>query len=168
MGYCNAALKDYWYHGGSCSKACAARSTDLSNSSGLRDPAGVRHASDSVNGTYDSEIFTTEALRVLREHGSAADVPGLYIYLAYQNVHTTVQERTTISGQQPFQAPCATVDEYYSHAATDAVKVLGAMVSDETLTRSDYSCVGLTLWHAGDRAGLRDRQCDGGAQSRRP
>lgn len=141
VGYYNAALKDYWYHGGTCSKACAARSTDLSNSSGLRDPAGVRHASDSVNGTYDSEIFTAEALRVLREHGSSADVPGLYIYLAYQNVHTTAQVKTTVSGQQPFQAPCATVDEHYSHAATDAVKVLGAMVSDESVARCDDPCV---------------------------
>ena len=52
------------------------------------------------------------------------------MYLAYQNVHTTAQKRTTISGQQPFQAPCATVDEHYRYTTNDAVKVLGAMVTE--------------------------------------
>ena len=82
VGYYNAALRDYWFHGGSCSKGCPAHSTDLSNSSGLNDPAGVRPASDSVNGTYDADIFTAEALRVLQEHGGSAadDVSGLYMY----------------------------------------------------------------------------------------
>ena len=82
VGYYNAALRDYWFHGGSCSKGCPAHSTDLSNSSGLNDPAGVRPASDGVNGTYDADIFTAEALRVLQEHGGSAadDVPGLYMY----------------------------------------------------------------------------------------
>ena len=132
VGYYNAALEDYWFHGGSCSKQCAASSTDLSNSSGLNDAEGVRHADTAVNGTYDSEIFTAEALRLLRGHGSAmdADAASLYIYLAFQNVHTTAQRQTTISGRQPFQAPCETVDGLYSHAATDAVKVLGSMVTE--------------------------------------
>ena len=88
LGYYNAALRDYWFHGGSCSKGCPAHSTDLSNSSGLNDPAGVRPASDSVNGTYDADIFTAEALRVLQEHGGSAadDVPGLYMYATSRHI----------------------------------------------------------------------------------
>jgi arylsulfatase A-like enzyme len=81
FGYYNAALKDYWFHGGTCSKACNPFSTDLSNSSGISDPAGVRHASDAANGTYDQQLFTTEAVRLVRQHGMARG--GLYLYLAY-------------------------------------------------------------------------------------
>ena len=45
-------------------------------------------------------------------------------------MHTTGQDKSTVSGRQPFQAPCETVDQIYGHAATDAVKVLGSMVTE--------------------------------------
>ena len=45
-------------------------------------------------------------------------------------MHTTGQDPSTVSGRQPFQAPCETVDQVYGHAATDAVKVLGSMVTE--------------------------------------
>ena len=55
-----------------------------------------------------------------------------YIYLAYQNVHTTAQSSATLSGEQPFQAPCRTVEgiSQYRHTAFDTYKVLGAMVTE--------------------------------------
>ena len=40
------------------------------------------------------------------------------------------QNPATLSGSQPFQAPCATVDELYSTTAEDCYKVLGAMVTE--------------------------------------
>ena len=96
FGYYAAALRDYWYHGGGSN--CKANSssppphnsyiTDLSNSSGTN----VLPAADAVNGTYDSALFTAEAVRIINEHaararankGTDAKTSGLYIYLAYQ------------------------------------------------------------------------------------
>ena len=156
FGYYAAALADYWWHGSPSKARCNLTipfCTDLSNSSGLLDPDGVMPASPSVNGTYDQELFSAEAVRLIeqaaaeashsaststrtrtrtgtRTGSSTGGRAGTYIYLAYQNVHTTSQNPATLSGSQPFQAPCATVDELYSTTAEDCYKVLGAMVTE--------------------------------------
>merc|ERR1719397_1575452 len=56
FGYYNAALKDYWYHGGTspgCKLNSSIYTTDLSNSTGANVSAGVKPAHNSLNGTYD-------------------------------------------------------------------------------------------------------------------
>lgn len=138
FGYYAAALTDYWYHGDPSAKRCMAAGnaslpgrtyfTDLSNSSGAYKAAGVRPGdAPGVNGTYDQELFTREAVRLIASRGAAQS---MYIYLAYQNVHTTAQDKDTVSGAQPLHAPCKTVDELYEDTADDTFKVMGAMVTE--------------------------------------
>ena len=45
-------------------------------------------------------------------------------------VHTTAQNKETVSGAQPLHAPCSTVDDLYADTATDTFKVMGAMVTE--------------------------------------
>ena len=131
------------YHGGNAPR-CKPNATsvqyftDLSNSSGAGVADGVQHAPASVNKTYDSLLFTQEAVRQIREHG---DDPhrGLYLYLAFQNVHSTAQNAATISGRQPLHAPCSVVDELYGHTPGDTYKVMGGM-----LTMLDYGVGNVT------------------------
>ena len=138
FGYYAAALGDYWYHGdpSKCpfsKNATKTYITDLSNSSGADLVEGIRPAdSPGVNGTYDQELFTAEAVRLIENHGgiTGENDQNLYIYLAYQNVHTTAQNKATPSGAQPLHAPCKTVDELYTDTASDTFKVMGAMVTE--------------------------------------
>lgn len=131
FGYYAAALKDYWYHfGGVNGRPCSANLvngvTDLSNST-LNE---VRHADNVLNGTYDTDLFAAEAVRLITARDPK--VP-LYIYLAFQAVHCAAQDQATVSGQQPLHAPCTTVDGVYSTTIEDTHKVQGAM-----LTELDY------------------------------
>jgi hypothetical protein len=129
FGYYNAALADYWYHGGGvfgCGNNSV--STDLSNSSGMNVSDGVQPADKRLNNTYDSELFGAEAVRLIRRAANSSS--GMYIYLAFQNVHKTDGEKHTISGDQAFQSPCNTVDSLYAHTALDSDKVLGGMVTE--------------------------------------
>jgi arylsulfatase A-like enzyme len=142
FGYYAAALGDYWYHGDpakcpAVENATKSFFTDLSNSSGAGIAEGVLPAdAPGVNGTYDQELFTAEAVRLIETYGGVGNNPrgatpqNLYIYLAYQNVHTTAQNKETVSGAQPLHAPCKTVDELYADTASDTHKVMGAMVTE--------------------------------------
>eukprot|EP00041_Stephanoeca_diplocostata_P000814 m.17077 g.17077 ORF g.17077 m.17077 type:complete len:629 (+) comp11147_c0_seq1:175-2061(+) len=145
FGYYNAALRDYWYHGGGVQGKCdVMNATDLSNSTGYMDADGVQHADSRVNGTYDQELFTTEAVRLINQHSAAlrhdtsinmknmdsTQINGLYIYLAYQNVHLASNK---IQAGGPMQAPCTTVDTHYMNMENDTYKLQGAM-----LTELDY------------------------------
>ena len=47
-----------------------------------------------------------EAVRIIEQHGDAE--AGLYLYVAFQNVHTAIQSAGSIAGHQPLHAPCAT------------------------------------------------------------
>jgi hypothetical protein len=159
FGYYAAALRDYWYHGGGlgCKYNGTAHNsyiTDLSNST----LSEVSHADDKVNGTYDQELFTAEAVRIIDAHaagaretnalnGGDAKSSGLYIYLAYQNVHCTAQSKATLSGAQPLHAPCTTVDTHYGKTALDTYKVMGSMI-----TELDYGVGNVTA--ALDASGL--------------
>ena len=113
------------YDGGGVQGNCnATYVTDLSNSTV---GAGVRHASKALNGTYNADVFTAEAVRLIRTHGGAKDNEGLYVYLAYQNVHSAAQSKDTLSGSHPLHAPCHTVDGLYSTTTPDTYKVMGSM-----------------------------------------
>lgn len=45
------------------------------------------------NGTYSTEIFAAEAVRILEEHASSKTTQPLFLYLAFQNVHWCVVRR---------------------------------------------------------------------------
>jgi arylsulfatase B/arylsulfatase I/J len=134
FGYYNAALQDYWYHSGGvfgCGNNSV--STDFSNSSGMNVSDGVQPADKRLNSTYDSELFGSEAVRLIRRAGNSSS--GMYIYLAFQNVHRAGDIRPHdskpgIPGGGAFQSPCNTVDSFYAHTALDSDKMLGAMVTE--------------------------------------
>lgn len=136
FGYYAAAQVDYWYHGagpqecgikgtgGNSGKPLAVGNiTDFSNST-ENHIAGAH----GLNGTYNEELFTQEAVRLIHGHADAlrggqlrAGTP-LYMYLAYHNVHGAVND------DAPQQAPRAVV-EMYNTTKLDTYKVQGAMVS---------------------------------------
>jgi arylsulfatase B len=133
-GYYAAALKDYWYHGNptacktsNCSEPGAgplcSSPTDLSNSSG---PTVAPADAPGVNGTYDEIVFTNEAVRLIR---GADPTKGFYMYLAYQNVHSTAQNPAILSGSHPIQAPCSVIDTYCEHIAADTYKAQGGALT---------------------------------------
>ena len=78
-----------------------------------------------VNGTYNQELFTAEAERLIALYGQAkngAKKP-LYLYLAYMNVHGASGPPGT-----GLQAPAATV-ALYNRTTYDQYKVAGAMLT---------------------------------------
>jgi arylsulfatase A-like enzyme len=139
FGYYAAALGDYWYHGnpggGHCKNVPPKFSTDLSNSTG----AAVAPAdAPGVNGTYDEALFTAEAVRHI---GAAEAAKGLYVYLAYQNVHSTAQNAANgLCGTHSIQAPCSTIDAHYATTALDTYKAHGG-----ALTALDYGVGNVTV-----------------------
>ena len=155
VGYYAAALRDYWYHGGgSCKRSKTSTvppapfTTDLSNSSGINDPAGVRAAdAPGINGTYDLDIFAADAVRRIEAHATAQAArraagqaeSGLYVYAAFQNVHCSAQDKSTPSGAMPLHAPCHEVDTIYATTTNDTYKVMGGMI-----TYLDYGVGNLT------------------------
>ena len=154
VGYYAAALADYWYHGnpGKCKVSAGLTApafvTDLSNSSGANEAAGVRPATaPGVNGTYDLDVFAADAVRRIEAHAAAQlkrraageMEAGLYVYAAFQNVHSTAQNPTTPSGSHPLHAPCHEVDTHYGTTRNDTYKVMGGM-----LTYLDYGVGNLT------------------------
>jgi hypothetical protein len=160
VGYYAAALKDYWYHGGGTCKPSAGVPeasflTDLSNSSGANVSDGVRPCdAPDVNGTYDLDVFAADAVRRIETHAAEQRARreagqaerGLYIYAAFQNVHSAVQDKSTPSGSHPLHSPCNEVDTHYASTTNDTYKVMGAM-----LTWLDFGFGNLT--EALDKAG---------------
>jgi hypothetical protein len=57
LGYYNAALSDYWYHGKADASCAGGWNTDLSNNTG-------EHISGATgtNGTYSTRLFTSYAV----------------------------------------------------------------------------------------------------------
>lgn len=67
--HCNTALADYWYHGGGVQgERNVVNATGLSNNTCYLDVNGVQHVNSSLNGTYDQDLFTNEAVRLIRSH----------------------------------------------------------------------------------------------------
>ncbi len=71
-------------------------------------------------------MFTNEAVRLIR---GADPTKGFYMYLAYQNVHSTAQNPAILSGSHPIQAPCSVIDTYYEHVAADTYKAQGGALT---------------------------------------
>eukprot|EP01046_Picozoa_sp_COSAG06_P039142 COSAG06_NODE_4589_length_4122_cov_1.697241_3_plen_308_part_00 len=137
FGYYAACQVDYWYHGAG-PQECGQKGvgghdgiplhvgniTDLSNSSAATDIQPAR----GFNGTYNEEMFTAEAERLIAKHatglrsGEIAAGAGFYLYLAYHNVHGATND---LASQQ---APQATVD-LYNTTKLDTYKVAGAQTS---------------------------------------
>eukprot|EP01006_Ploeotia_vitrea_P031042 TRINITY_DN63366_c0_g1_i1.p1 TRINITY_DN63366_c0_g1~~TRINITY_DN63366_c0_g1_i1.p1 ORF type:complete len:567 (+),score=65.36 TRINITY_DN63366_c0_g1_i1:53-1753(+) len=125
-GYYEAALADYWYHwAGACKKHQGYDVFDLSNTTG-KNIQGWQ----GVNGTYDQELFTREAVRHI--HNAADSGEPFFMYLAYQNVHAA-------GDAGPIQAPCSLIDDLYSTTEQDTYKAQGGM-----LTELDYGVGNVT------------------------
>lgn len=43
------------------------------------------------NGTYSAHLFTRQAEQVIRQHAASASSKPLFLYLAYQSVHSPLQ-----------------------------------------------------------------------------
>ena len=127
LGYYMACEADYWYHeasGGyppSCTMPGGGLPTDLSNSTAAAGDAGIRPASDLLNGTYNTHIFGDEAVRLVNAHDTSDP---FYMYLAVMAVHDGCGEAL---GKQ---APLGTVNEHYSTTVNDTYKVSGAMYTE--------------------------------------
>jgi arylsulfatase A-like enzyme len=126
LGYYHAAVSSYWHHGGE-GGGCVG--TDLSNSSGLNGAVSNADA-PGVNGTYTTELFTTEATRIIAAHDVARP---LYMYLAFEAVHDTGGKSNTAGGpcgekELSLQAPLPLVDKYAAQVTTDTYKVMTAMI----------------------------------------
>ena len=72
-------------------------------------------------------------MRLIQRHAAGApETKGLYIYLAYQNVHeacgTHVNGDPAAKGQG-LHAPCKLVDTFYARTPVDTYKVMGGMIS---------------------------------------
>jgi len=130
LGYYQAAQPDYWLHG-STESCCGSKEkplfcTDLSKSNGYMVADGVRGAPDALNGTYNSEIFTSEAVRIIQEHAAkmTETQKPLYLYVAFMNVHSTGG-----SSSLEIQAPCEVIDKHYSNTHEDTYKAMGGMLT---------------------------------------
>ena len=130
FGYYMACQADYWYHGasGGYPEQCNASSggafgtdlpTDFSNSTRAR----IRPAATRLNGTYNTRLLGSEAVRLVANHDPS--VP-LYMYLAFMAVHDACFNLTADLGKQ---APLATVQQYAT-TAHDTYKVAGAMYTE--------------------------------------
>ena len=123
---------DYWYHG-----ARGKSHPDKCGGVDFHDslPNEIRGASmkgpDSLNNTYDQEVFTRRAVAIIDGHAqqaAAAPAPPLFLYLAYHNVHDACEADRFTRG---LAAPLATV-ERYSTTILDTWKVQAAMTTELT------------------------------------
>jgi hypothetical protein len=133
LGYYAAALGDYWYHkgGAHCNGAAAnftARyPTDLSNSTTGAPPKGA--STELTNGTYNSLLFTQRAVETIGGC-SSGDRP-CFVYLAFQNVHSTAQSTANgLMGTHPIQAPCKTIETHYATTVLDTYKAHGGAITE--------------------------------------
>lgn len=118
LGYYDAAMQSYWYHGGKTSGCRDNFSTDLSNNTGPE----IAGADASANGTYSTRLFTQFAVDQITAHFSEAPSTPLYMYLAHEAVHDA-------SGNG-IQAPLGTVSLYDSKIIDDTAKVAAAAATE--------------------------------------
>lgn len=117
-------MSSYWYHGG---EGGGCEGTDFSNSTGLGKAVSPASRPD-LNGTYSTDAFTDEAVRLIENHD--AERP-LYMYIAYEAVHDAGGANVvrTPDGPGGCQAPLSIVNEYSSHVVSDTYKVQTAMLT---------------------------------------
>ena len=111
LGYYNAALADYWYHGRADPSCAGGWSTDLSNNSGTRISGAV-----GTNGTYSTRLFTNYAVDAIASHFAAggSSAPPMYMYLAHEAVHAASGKVPVTGAHAGIQAPLSTVEQYDS------------------------------------------------------
>eukprot|EP00911_Craspedida_sp_UC1_P000919 UC1_evm1s699 len=128
-GYYCACEANYWTHdaAGGYPGNCAQPVFDLSNNT--LNHIDTTYFPSNSNGTYNRELFSNEAVRLIRGHD--ASVP-MYLYLAFMNVHDGCETPHDIAPPVPHngagkQAPLETVDMHYATTLNDTYKVSGAM-----------------------------------------
>lgn len=126
-GYYCACQADYWHHGasggypGSCPRAF-----DLANNSGA-DTIDA-HYVDPHNGTYNRQLFSDEAVRLINAHDPATS---FYLYLAFMNVHDGCESANQVGPpKEGKQAPLETVQQHYATTLLDTYKLSGAMYTE--------------------------------------
>lgn len=115
----------YWQHTlagtGRCGSGRHTFAKDFIDAEG----STLRLADPSMFGEYDVNVLSARAMRIINDHPKDQ---GLYVYLAYHNVH------------DPQEAPCTAV-ELYPHTRWDGRKVSNAMLTEldsgvENVTRA--------------------------------
>eukprot|EP00912_Choanoflagellata_sp_UC4_P001989 UC4_evm3s1277 len=119
MGYYNAAMYSYWYHGEQDSSCLNGFSTDLSNNTGLEIKGSDAHL---VNGTYSTKAFQDYAIEWLTKHYTASRTQPFYMYLAQEAVHD--------AGKSGIQAPLETVKTYEDVILSDTYRVTAAAITE--------------------------------------
>jgi len=137
LGYYSACTGDYWYHsgpeGGMSQDKCGGVDFSQSTVEG-----GIRGAPmsgpDSLNNTYDQEVFTTRAMQIVADHDP--ETP-MFMYMGQHVVHAACPS-SDVDDERKLQAPCGTVD-LYPDTQLDGWKVQAAMT-----TQLDYGVGNLT------------------------
>lgn len=127
LGYYTACTSDYWYHGapGHNATMSACGGVDFSDSTAAGGISGApMHGPNSLNGTYDRDVFTQRAIDVINDHNQSEP---LFLYVAYHNVHDScMADRLSSLG---LDAPKASV-ELYKTTKLDTWKVQAAMTTE--------------------------------------
>ena len=132
LGYYLAANADLFYHWAPLSTSCKDlspdfRAFDFSNST----LTAIKGADTSVNGTYSTNVFTAEAVKIIK---SVTQDESLYLYYAPQNVHLARGVGLNLG----IQAHCSTVD-MYPYVVNDTYKAQSAV-----MTELDWSFANIT------------------------
>jgi len=127
LGYYTACTSDYWYHGAPGGNLTYSKcgGVDFHDSVGDSIKGATMNGPDSLNNTYDQEVFTTRATNLIKSHPK--DTTPFFLYLAYHNVHDTCQGGG--GDRLGLNAPLDTVKRY-SHTKLDIWKVQGAMTTE--------------------------------------
>ena len=127
LGYYTACTSDYWYHGAPGGNLTYSKcgGVDFHDSRGTNIRGATMQGPNSVNDTYDQEVFTSRAVKIIEQHPQ--DGTPLFIYLAYHNVHDTCQGGG--NKRLGLNAPMNTVKRY-AQTKLDIWKVQGAMTTE--------------------------------------
>ena len=125
LGYYNAALSDYWYHGKADASCAGGWSTDLSNNTGTRISGAT-----GTNGTYSTRLFTSYAVDAITDHFATDASTPLYMYLAHEAVHAASGTVPVTGVHAGIQAPLSTVEQYDSIYPNDTYKVTAAATTE--------------------------------------
>ena len=131
FGYYVAAQGSYWYHdmggiGAGCTPALlnGTRLFDFSDNVG----DSVRPAGPEINGTYNTELFTSRAEQWITEAATTPDTP-FALYFAPMNVHAAGGPYMP-NNASGLQAPLGTILAHYNYTALDTYKVAGGMLTE--------------------------------------
>eukprot|EP00041_Stephanoeca_diplocostata_P016571 m.326835 g.326835 ORF g.326835 m.326835 type:complete len:406 (+) comp20409_c0_seq11:213-1430(+) len=145
FGYYTACTSDYWMHGapGGSDALGHCNDIDFHDSVGANISGAVMHGPNSVNNTYDQVLFTERAVHHINAFAANQNTDGaasgLYIYLAYHNVHDTCSKNREKAG---LGAPRDTVGALGGHRIELLTENLLRVASScwAELRRCDQSC----------------------------